>query len=70
MGGGLAFEDENADKGGEGVQKGQFFADILFECPLFSLFSALVQLSAANLMDLSTKSALSICSSTHAETVF
>ena len=37
---------------------------------IFSLFSALVQLSAANLMDLSTKSALSICSSTHAETVF
>ena len=34
MGGGLAFEDENADKGGEGVQKGQFFADVLIECPL------------------------------------
>ena len=33
MGGGLAFEDENADKGGEGVQKGQFFADVLIECP-------------------------------------
>ena len=33
MGGGLAFEDENAYKGGEGVQKGQFFADVLTECP-------------------------------------
>ena len=36
MGGGLAFEDENADKGGKGVQKGQFFADVLIECPLDS----------------------------------
>ena len=34
MGGGLALEDENAYKGGEGVQKGQFFADVLIECPL------------------------------------
>ena len=34
MGGGLAFEDKNVDKGGEGVQKGQFFADVLIECPL------------------------------------
>ena len=34
MEGGLAFEDENAYKGGEGVQKGQFFADVLIECPL------------------------------------
>ena len=24
---------QNADKGGEGVQKGQFFADVLIECP-------------------------------------
>ena len=34
MGGGLAFEDENAYKGREGVQKGHFFADVLIECPL------------------------------------
>ena len=37
MGGGLAFEDENADKGGEGVQKGQFFADVLIECPPYGM---------------------------------